>query len=203
MKYYIYQWVDPRNNEVIYIGKGTNDRYKSNSSRNKILLDKQKKINSMGLEVKKEIILEDLDENDAFEKEKEYIASIGRKDLGKGTLLNLTDGGDGISSNTASYLANERVLNGTHNFLTLNQKRLENGTHNLVGPEENNKRIKESRHNLVNDNPQKKRIGWKWISNPTTRESKRIDPKLLDEYVSNGWLLGNYNNPQKKGNWCS
>jgi hypothetical protein len=42
-----------------------------------------------------EIILDDLTWEEALEKEKEFIALYGRRDLGKGTLANMTDGGDG------------------------------------------------------------------------------------------------------------
>jgi hypothetical protein len=42
-----------------------------------------------------EIMLDDLTWEEALEKEKELIALYGRRDLGKGTLANMTDGGDG------------------------------------------------------------------------------------------------------------
>ena len=45
-------------------------------------------------------IYADLDEELAFFIEEELISLIGRKDLGKGSLLNLTDGGDGVSAGT-------------------------------------------------------------------------------------------------------
>ena len=46
-------------------------------------------------EYRVEIILDDLTWEEALEKEKEFIALYGRRDLGKGTLANMTDGGDG------------------------------------------------------------------------------------------------------------
>jgi hypothetical protein len=46
-------------------------------------------------EWKSEIILSDLTREIAEEKEKEFILLYGRKDLKKGTLCNLTDGGTG------------------------------------------------------------------------------------------------------------
>lgn len=42
-----------------------------------------------------EIVLDDLTWEEACEKEKEFISLYGRRDLGKGILVNLTDGGDG------------------------------------------------------------------------------------------------------------
>jgi hypothetical protein len=46
-------------------------------------------------EYRVEIIVDDLTWEQALEKEKEFIALYGRRDLGKGTLANMTDGGDG------------------------------------------------------------------------------------------------------------
>jgi len=46
-------------------------------------------------EYRVEIIIDDLTWEQALEKEKEFIALYGRRDLGKGTLCNMTDGGDG------------------------------------------------------------------------------------------------------------
>lgn len=201
--YYVYKWTDPRKNEPIYIGKGQNDRYKSMTSRNKILRDKIKKIESEGFSVIKEKILEHLSEGDALLKEMELIAEIGRYDLGSGPLLNLTNGGDGLTSNDATYYANKRVAAGTHNFIGLNETRIAAGTHNFIGPDANNARISKGTHNLVNNNPHIARKGWKWMSNPKTKESMRVDPQTVDQLSNDGWLLGNYNNPQKTGNWRS
>ena len=46
-------------------------------------------------EYRVEIIVDNLTWEQALEKEKEFIALYGRRDLGKGTLANMTDGGDG------------------------------------------------------------------------------------------------------------
>ena len=43
-----------------------------------------------------EILIDNIDWKFACEKEKEFIKLYGRKDLKKGTLVNLTDGGDGV-----------------------------------------------------------------------------------------------------------
>jgi len=50
-------------------------------------------VNKYGYEI--EILKENLSWEEACELEKEYIKNIGRRDLGLGTLVNMTDGGDG------------------------------------------------------------------------------------------------------------
>lgn len=80
------------NNEVFYIGIGNTERpykkYKSNRSKYWHNI-----INKTDYEV--EIISSNLDVETAKELEIFLIQLYGRKDLGLGTLVNMTDGGDG------------------------------------------------------------------------------------------------------------
>lgn len=77
-------------NEPFYIGIGNNET----RAYNKINRTKHwKSIAKKGYEV--EVLLEDLTWEQACEKEREFIALYGRKNLGTGTLVNLTDGGEG------------------------------------------------------------------------------------------------------------
>jgi len=90
--------------EPFYVGKGKCGRHKrhllnvkygnfKNSPKNQ----KINKLIKMGLEPLVIIIESDLCEEASFENEKYLINLIGRKDLNNGTLLNLTDGGEGPS----------------------------------------------------------------------------------------------------------
>lgn len=108
-KYYIYAFLDGSkpgiykyediifNYEPFYIGKGTDNRIKSS------LLDREcpfkvnkiKKIINSGAEIISIKIFENLENLEAFEKEKEVISKIGRRNMKMGPLVNLTDGGDG------------------------------------------------------------------------------------------------------------
>lgn len=99
-KYYLYRHIRLDKNEVFYVGIGTKKR-KGNvehiyrrafavDSRNKYWTNITNKS-----EYLVEIVLESNDVLFMKEKEKEFIALYGRKDLDKGTLCNLTDGGEG------------------------------------------------------------------------------------------------------------
>ena len=98
--YYTYIYYDPsRDNEPIYVGKGKDARAwshlkckKSHPFYNR--LRKMLKDNIVPIIG----IYAGLDEEFALLLEQELISQFGRKDLGKGPLLNLTDGGGGISN---------------------------------------------------------------------------------------------------------
>lgn len=95
-KYYVYRHIRKDKNEVFYIGIGTkrnnNDysRAYSKSLRNKWW---NNIINKTNYHI--EIILESNKREFICEKEKEFIKLYGRRDLNKGSLVNLTDGGEG------------------------------------------------------------------------------------------------------------
>lgn len=93
-KYYIYGHVDPRHkNEIFYIGKGVRGRAYSLSNRNNQHLNKLKKILSDGYTINDIVVyLEDniIDEVVAYNKESDYIKSIGLENL-----LNAVPGGKG------------------------------------------------------------------------------------------------------------
>jgi len=90
---YVYKHIRLDKDEPFYIGIGIDPkRSTSKEGRNKYW----KHIVKL-TDYRIEIILEDLTWLEACEKEKEFIKLYGRKDLGLGTLVNMTDGGDGIT----------------------------------------------------------------------------------------------------------
>lgn len=89
-KFYVYEWYIEDTNEVFYIGKGTDDRYKRLNGRNyffKCMYD------THNCNVRK--IFENLTEKEAFEKEIETIKYY--RENTDYRLTNQTDGGEGIS----------------------------------------------------------------------------------------------------------
>ena len=85
--YYIYFHINPVKNSIFYVGKGKGDRAYRKSSRS---LHWNRTVKKYGWIV--DIAEENLTEEQAFEREKFYIAKIGRNNL-----VNQTDGGDGCS----------------------------------------------------------------------------------------------------------
>lgn len=97
--YYTYIYRDPsRHNEEIYVGKGKNTRAFEHLKRRDVhpLTHRLQKLRREGVEPTIEIV-QCGDEDSAFFAERALIRLWGRKDRGEGTLLNLTDGGDGVS----------------------------------------------------------------------------------------------------------
>lgn len=86
----IYFHYNPIKQEIFYVGIGNEKRPLSKQNRNKHW---HNIVNKYGYNI---IIIEKkLSWEEAVEKEKFYIKLIGRKDLKLGTLVNMTDGGEG------------------------------------------------------------------------------------------------------------
>ena len=81
-------------NEIFYVGIGTNlNRAYTKDRRNKYW---KNIVNKVGYKVT--ILFDNLSREEACLKEIELIKKYGRSDLNEGTLVNMTDGGDGSSN---------------------------------------------------------------------------------------------------------
>lgn len=126
--HYVYCLIDPRNGLPFYIGKGKDDRMYDHEkivskgivpNNNSFLFRKIKKIKNKGLSIIYKKIYENLDDKSALAIEIDEIKKIGRNNIGRGPLCNLTDGGEGnsgkiISEETKlkmSITAKERLKN--------------------------------------------------------------------------------------------
>lgn len=113
-KFYVYAYLNPLKPcklsfddfsllyEPFYIGKGNSDRDVSHLKNYRLnkktyLSNKINKIKSNGIEPFVIRLCENLPENSAFEIEKNLITIIGRVNNKTGTLVNITDGGEGVS----------------------------------------------------------------------------------------------------------
>jgi len=114
--FYVYVYRDPRpskNNQPVYVGKGTGDRdisHWSRGSHNKPFQDFIAHLKRRELIAVCDRVFETEDEDAAFAKEVELISLYGRRDLGTGSLFNRTDGGEGASG--VIWTEAQKALNG-------------------------------------------------------------------------------------------
>jgi hypothetical protein len=86
----VYFHINPAKQEIFYVGIGIKDRPYHNYHRNSYWKKYTQKHDYQVI-----VIHENLTWEEACKLEINYIAQIGREDKGLGTLVNLTDGGDG------------------------------------------------------------------------------------------------------------
>jgi hypothetical protein len=93
---YIYKHIRKDTKEVFYIGIGSDSNYKRAKDTNGRNLHWKNiiKKTEYGVEIIKDNILW----HTACQLEKELIKKYGRKDLNEGTLVNMTDGGEGVNN---------------------------------------------------------------------------------------------------------
>lgn len=92
--FYVYLHIRKDNGIPFYVGKGSGNRAKQKKARNDWWWNI---VNKYGYDI---IFLgEDLTEKESFDLECYWIKRIGRRELGLGTLVNLSDGGEGNSGN--------------------------------------------------------------------------------------------------------
>lgn len=110
-EHYVYVYCDPRKvgsfsfgnyhftNEPFYVGKGKGNRafqHLKCKEHNKKSY-KIRKILKLGFNLQPIVLIQNLSDKEACQKEIELISLIGRNDTGRGPLLNSTDGGEGLS----------------------------------------------------------------------------------------------------------
>ena len=93
MKAYVYTHTRLDTNEIFYVGIGTQDNYKRASRAHNRTNYWNNIVKKCGRKV--DIVYDNLTWEDACKIEVELIAKYGRVDLGTGTLVNLTAGGEG------------------------------------------------------------------------------------------------------------
>lgn len=132
MKYYVYILLNPLkrgvylygkfnfNYEPFYVGKGCGDRceyHSKHSDNNRLkgnIINKIKKSNKSPIIVK---LYNNISEYSAFRIEKYLIKLIGRRDLGCGSLSNLTDGGEGVHNYHYTYEDKLNKLKNTYGII--------------------------------------------------------------------------------------
>jgi len=90
---YVYRHVRLDKNEPFYIGISSDSDYKRANS--KLYRNNHWEGIVNNTEYRVDILFDEIDLEEAKKKEIEFISIYGRSDLGRGTLCNLTDGGEG------------------------------------------------------------------------------------------------------------
>lgn len=97
-EFYVYALIDPKDNQIFYIGKEKGKRFLDHSKRNDITnrlkTNRINEIKNNNLEVISEILFSNLYEDNALELEKIIIYKLGREILFEGTLTNIIPGGN-------------------------------------------------------------------------------------------------------------
>lgn len=113
---YLYRHIRLDTNEVFYVGIGYGTTFKR--SRQRSTRNRHWKFIVTQTEYRIDILLTNMTWEQACEKEKEFILLYGRRDLGKGTLVNMTDGGEGaygrVVSEKTKIKISESLAKGTH-----------------------------------------------------------------------------------------
>lgn len=120
-RFFVYLYRDPsRNNEPIYIGKGLKKRAKYHLKRTDMhpFVQRLAFMSKNNIVPQVEFLFENITDDEAKSLEIWFIHKFGRKDLGRGSLLNLTDGGDGSSGYKATLETRAKQSVGIKKIMT-------------------------------------------------------------------------------------
>ncbi len=179
----LYFHINPLKNHIFYVGIGTKKRP----------YNKQQRSNFQKYVVKKygyivDIVHENLSQNEACKLEKFYINKIGRKDLKKGNLVNMTDGGDGSFGYIPSKETREKM-----------SKSHKENPRDYVHSEDTKKKMSKPRINL--DNFNRSPLSQKHKDNISEANTgKSAQNKNLKGYLKGKKLSQEHKNKISKGN---
>lgn len=166
MKHFIYIHRNPTTNEIFYVGQGTThqgrfDRAYSKKSRS---IWWNNYVSKYGYPIV-EVVISNIDKETADIKEKELILRYGRRDINEGTLVNLTDGGDGTGERSEEYCAEHSIRMSGENHPMWGKKHNEewinNNSKSHLGKklsEETRKKMSESRKGLKRSEETKRKM---------------------------------------------
>ena len=166
MEHFVYIHKNPINNEIFYVGQGTkqgskNERAYSNRSRSKWW---NNYVNKYGKPLV-EIVVDNISKDEADKLEIELIKLYGRKDMNNGTLVNLTDGGDGSGKRSEEYCKEHSIRMSGENHPMWGKKHNEewvkNNSLSHIGykhSDESKKKMSESRKGKKRSEETKKKM---------------------------------------------
>ena len=141
--YYVYLHIKKTTGEPFYIGKGKSNRATSLHGRNKWWKNIVSKYDYDII-----FLAENLTPEESIQIEIYWINRIGRRDLNKGLLVNLTDGGDGtkgkLSSQNVKMLGKNNPFFGKTHSEEVSNKIRESNKRRIYSKESQEKRIQNS-----------------------------------------------------------
>lgn len=153
--FYVYIYRDPsRNDEPIYVGKGHGKRALSHLKRKDRhpFVQRLQKLAENSVVPTVEII-DAIDEDHAYFLEECLVQIIGRKNIGTGPLLNLSDGGRGISKGTVRTAETRSKISQAQIGKTLSPEHRANIGRGLLGKpqsQQKSERISSSKKGVKN-----------------------------------------------------
>jgi hypothetical protein len=179
----LYQHIRLDTGEIFYIGIGNGRRPWIKHNRNAYW---HNIVNKAGYRV--EILEEGLSWYQACELEKMLIALHGRKDLGYGPLVNMTDGGDGNPSPSAETRAKQSAGNKGKIITEAHREKLRkpksDATCALLSSANKGKPLSDDRILAISAGTR----GLRWVNNGTL--NKKLKGEELASYLASGWSIG-------------
>jgi hypothetical protein len=212
----VYFHINVDKNIIFNVGIGNSKRPYSKHNRNKWWHNFVKKYDYNVI-----IVHTNLSWNEACELEKKYIAQIGRKDLKLGTLLNLTNGGDGGDTSSGkkhsnktkkkmseSHLGEKNAFYGKKHSKKSIKKIVEKRKFQIIKKHSDKTKKKLSKIRKGDKNPfygkkhsknsiQKislNSLGRLWFHNKELKISKLIKQNEVEKYLKENWTKGRFNN---------
>lgn len=188
---------------VFYVGVGSKDkRAYDKSRRGKFWKDYTSKH-----EYLVEIIHRDISLLEAFEIEKSLIALYGRRDLGKGPLVNQTDGGEGMKNLSEESRAKLAANKGKFGELNYFYGKKHSGDLSRFGVQnigrepwmKGKKHSKESLKKMSEAFKEKAPANKNTICINNGTKNKYVSKDLINQYIESGWIIGGKNKPSVVG----
>jgi hypothetical protein len=126
---YVYKHIRTDTNEVFYIGIGSDTEYKRANNTYHRSTYWKKIVNKAGYVI--EIVEDGLVWDDACKKEIELIKYYGRKDLNEGTLINMTNGGEGALGCIPNKQTREKMSQSKQNMSNETKEKMSQSKRNM------------------------------------------------------------------------
>lgn len=183
---YLYRHIRIDKNVPFYIGIGSDETYKRAIGTNPRSRFWKAIVNKSDYEV--EIMLDDLTWEEACEKEKEFIKLYGRRNINSGTLVNLTDGGEGnigmiVSDETKAKKSKSMKHNYDSGKMIITEERRLKMSESMKMQFANGRRVQNKGTHLSDEHKRKVSIGRAGIGH-TEQTKKKISEIQNLQYES-------------------